>query len=126
MSGGASHGRLQPLRVGIRVGAQYREMRFDSPRILIGRSFSTQEGPPVIDLSEDNSVSRRHAEIRWTGKVYTVVDLGSINGTWVNGERISPGEVRRLRDKDRIAVGRLSVLTINLLGGHDAGSAPTV
>ena len=126
MSRGASHDRLQPVRVGIRVGAQYREMRFDSPRILIGRSLSTQEGPPVIDLSEDSSVSRRHAEIRWTGEGYTVTDLGSTNGTWINGERISPGQIRRLRDQDRIAVGRLSVLTINLSGGHDASSSPTI
>ena len=50
----------------------------------------------------DTSVSRRHAEIRPTGDGWTIVDLGSTNGTRVNGRPITE---RRLADGDTITVG---------------------
>lgn len=50
----------------------------------------------------DTSVSRRHAEVRRTGDGWTLVDLGSTNGTRVNG---SPITERRLEDGDTITVG---------------------
>lgn len=50
----------------------------------------------------DESVSRRHAEVRRQGSNIVVVDLGSTNGTKVNGGGIRE---RRLRDGDEITVG---------------------
>lgn len=50
----------------------------------------------------DTSVSRTHAEVRPTGDGWTVVDLGSTNGTKVNGAAITE---RRLKDGDTISVG---------------------
>lgn len=50
----------------------------------------------------DSSVSRRHAEVRPTGDGYVVVDLGSTNGTRVNGGGVSE---RPLQDGDTISVG---------------------
>jgi pSer/pThr/pTyr-binding forkhead associated (FHA) protein len=50
----------------------------------------------------DTSVSRRHAEVRATGDGWTVVDLGSTNGTKVNGAVVTE---RRLKDGDTISVG---------------------
>lgn len=50
----------------------------------------------------DESVSRRHAEVRRQGTHIVVVDLGSTNGTKVNGAGISE---RRLEDGDEITVG---------------------
>jgi len=50
----------------------------------------------------DTSVSRRHAEVRRTGDGWSIVDLGSTNGTRVNG---SPITERRLQDGDTITVG---------------------
>ena len=41
----------------------------------------------------DTEVSRRHAEIRRDGNVFTVADLGSSNGTFVNGQRIEQHEL---------------------------------
>jgi len=110
----------------VRVGVSYREMRFSEQRILIGRAAPGAKDPLQIDLSRDESVSRRHAEIRWIGDGYSIVDLGSTNGTWVNGERIDPDQPLRLHDGDRIAVGRLSVLTVHSTGSNNAGSAPAV
>ncbi len=54
---------------------------------------------------EDSSVSRRHARIGWNGSGWTLVDVGSKNGTTVNGE---PARGAELRDGDSIGIGRLS------------------
>src|SRR4051794_13297785 len=54
----------------------------------------------------DTSVSRRHAEVRRTGDGWTIVDLGSTNGTRVNGAPVSD---RRLQDGDTITVGDASL-----------------
>jgi len=67
-------------------------------------------------ILDDPGISRRHTEIRVTSDgphlVASVRDLGSTNGTFVNGERITS---QRLADGDRINVGR-TALTYH--GGH--------
>jgi serine phosphatase RsbU (regulator of sigma subunit) len=56
----------------------------------------------------DPSVSREHAEVRMTGDKIQVEDLGSHNGTWVNGTRLTaPAE---LRPGDRIRFGSYEVV----------------
>ncbi len=67
----------------------------DTP-VLIGRTSDAN-----IQLT-DTSVSRRHAEIRPDGAHYVLVDLGSTNGTRVNGAAISQ---QQLRNGDHILVG---------------------
>lgn len=62
----------------------------------IGRTPDNQIVVPVRE------VSRRHAEVVLTENGYVVKDLGSPNGTFVNGERITE---HRLQDEDRIAMG---------------------
>ncbi len=60
---------------------------------------------------DDPGVSRRHSEIRVTNDgphlVSSIRDLGSTNGTFVNGERISS---QRLQDGDRVTIGRTSAI----------------
>ncbi len=63
---------------------------------VIGRS------PDCSVYLADSSVSRRHAEIRPAGDGWLLVDLGSTNGTRVNGSTISE---RRLADGDTITAG---------------------
>ncbi len=55
----------------------------------------------------DGNTSRHHAEIRRSGSGFIVVDLGSTNGTYVNGERLTVD--RRLADGDTITVGAISL-----------------
>ena len=52
----------------------------------------------------DTEVSRRHAEIRREAGVYTVIDLGSSNGTLINGRRVEAG---RLRPGDVLSIANL-------------------
>ena len=56
--------------------------------LVIGRSSACQ-----LVLAHD-TVSRRHAELRIEGGCWLLRDLGSSNGTWVNGRRVVEAEVR--------------------------------
>jgi hypothetical protein len=63
---------------------------------------------PECTVSFDNTnVSRRHAEIRPEGDGFVLIDLGSTNGTMVNGARISR---HRLLDGDHITFGSTEVV----------------
>lgn len=55
----------------------------------------------------DLNVSRRHAQVRRAGPVFVVADLGSTNGTTVNGSRIDGETV--LHDGDVIGVGAMQI-----------------
>jgi hypothetical protein len=72
--------------------------------LVIGRSRE-------CDLRvSDGNASRRHAEVVQEGSSYVVVDLGSTNGTELNGRRITR---EKLTDGDRITIG-----ATNLVFGH--------
>jgi putative nucleotidyltransferase with HDIG domain len=59
---------------------------------------------------DDNSVSRRHAEIRLgPDGVWVVADLGSTNGTYVNGNRLN-GREHPLRFRDVVQFGKVAML----------------
>ena len=55
----------------------------------------------------DQNVSRRHAEVRPTSRGYVVVDLGSTNGTLVNGTRIR--DEQAIADGDILSFGSTNV-----------------
>ena len=66
-------------------------------RTLVGRS-------PECDIFlDDVTVSRRHAEITRAGDSFTITDLGSLNGTFVNRRRIESAE---LQDDDEVQIGK--------------------
>lgn len=62
-----------------------------------------EPGLEVVIAANAANVSRRHAEIRRQEGVYILVDLGSFNGTFLNGRRLSAGEI--LHDNDLIELG---------------------
>jgi Protein of unknown function (DUF3662)/FHA domain len=77
-----------------------REFGIESPITVIGRS---SECDVVVG---DPNVSRRHAEIRRMGRGYSLVDLGSTNGTEVNGQRVTETS---LMNGDVIGVGTTQI-----------------
>ncbi len=76
----------------------------------IGRWDADNGVFPDVDLDAfdtEAKVSRRHARIIYNKGVYSVEDLGSTNGTYVNrGRRLIPGTPHRLNDGDEIIVGK--------------------
>ena len=79
-----------------------------------GRSYQLTDGTHVIGRGQDSAfrlpdtgVSRRHFEIGWDGHQATLTDLGSTNGTTVNG---NPVQSCPLNDGDVIRVGHSSLV----------------
>jgi FHA domain/zinc-ribbon domain len=66
-------------------------------RTLIGRS------PECDVFLDDVTVSRKHAELVREGDTFTITDLGSLNGTFVNKKRI---ESAQLDDDDELQIGK--------------------
>jgi hypothetical protein len=75
--------RREPRSLGLPAAGELR-----AASLLIGRSSACQ-----LVLADD-TVSRRHAELRVEDGCWVLRDLGSSNGTWVNGRRVVEAEVR--------------------------------
>src|SRR5947209_4495525 len=66
---------------------------------------------------DDSSVSRYHAEVRLTDRGWRVHDLGSTNGTRLNGVRLGNGQWP-LRTRDLLQFGEVTVEVVALLEGE--------
>ena len=73
----------------------------DADATVIGRH------PDSDIFLDDITVSRRHAEIRRGAAGFEVHDVGSLNGTYVNKERVEEGE---LRSGDEIQIGKFKLV----------------
>ncbi|MFP3899860.1 MAG: FHA domain-containing protein [Acidimicrobiia bacterium] len=94
------------VKRGPNVGSRF---TLDSDLIRAGRH-------PESDIFlDDITVSRRHAEIRREGGGYVVHDVGSLNGTYLNRERV---ESARLNDGDELQIGTFKL--VFLTGRGDA------
>lgn len=76
---------------------QGKRIELDRPLISVGRDASC-----TVQLN-DTEVSRKHDELKLNGATVEILDLGSSNGTFVNGKRVQRTE---LVSGDRIQVGR--------------------
>lgn len=79
---------------------------------VLGRAASTG-APPDFDLTlfdgAEMGVSRRHAALRRGEGVLSLVDFGSTNGTFLNGQRISANQTQIVRSGDEIRLGKLAI-----------------
>ncbi len=91
----------------------------DRRRVPIGEALTVGRGADCLLVIRDSAASRQHLEIRRSGIGWECRDLGSRNGTLVNGTRISSCE---LSDGDEIKIGETS-LTFEL-GDGSAASEP--
>ena len=84
----------------------------DGAAISVGRS-------PDNDIQiQDNYVSRSHFVLWQSGKKFFLKDLGSVNGTFVNGHRLRPGVTVEMKSGYAVVVGRSMIC----LGAKESGS----
>jgi len=77
-------------------------------RFLLDRDLTTVGRHPESDIFlDDITVSRRHAEFRRDAHDFWVHDVGSLNGTYVNGER---ADERQLKTGDEVQVGKFKLM----------------
>lgn len=80
--------------------------------LVIGRSTDNSAMVPDIDLAQfggaELGVSRLHMALEYDRKEHflQVRDLGSANGSFINGQKLHPKEVRVLRHNDELRLGR--------------------
>ncbi len=93
------------------VGTPPRVFTLFDDQTLVGRPAAGVRTP--VPVADDPGVSRRQAVlVRRDDGTLAVRDLGSANGTTVNGHAVTPGVDTPLADGDRIAVGAWTVLTV--------------
>lgn len=90
-----------PVNEGVLAVPGGKVVRIGEQPIVIGRQ------PDCDIVFDDPNISRRHAEVRVAAGEFTVADLGSTNGTKVNGVDVSIA--RALRDGDIITLGSNSI-----------------
>lgn len=83
---------------GAATGSRY---LLDENEITVGRD------PRADILLDDSTVSRQHAVFRRNGTVFSVVDAGSLNGTYVNRQRVDQAE---LKNGDEIMIGKFRLM----------------
>ncbi len=72
----------------------------ESTQLTIGRGLNNDI------ILEDTRVSRHHAQLRYRARRFWLTDLGSTNGTYINGEQVAE---QPLRDGDVISLGGLEL-----------------
>lgn len=82
---------------------------------VVGRRIrTTSEG--LLDLSPmggyNLGLSRRHALIQRTEHGYEILDLGSVNGTWLNEERLHPHKAYPLASGSHLRLGRMRLFVL--------------
>ena len=90
-------------------------------RFLLDRDVTTAGRHPDSDIFlDDVTVSRRHAEFRREGGEFVVIDVGSLNGTYVNRE---PVDTAVLANGDEVQIGKFRLVFLTgPKGDGDGGS----
>jgi len=103
-----------PTTIRLIIGDQERSIEISLDKALhMGRLDPASDVFPEVDLSNDDGlgkgVSRRHARILKREGTVVAEDLGSINGTFINGKRLAPYLPETLSDGDHLQLGRLLI-----------------
>jgi CRP-like cAMP-binding protein len=83
------------------------------PDSLIGRYDSVTGQTPEVDLTHEDSarnISRRHARlVVKEGKPFVAEEIGTMNGTYLNGQRLATGVLTPIKDGDELTLCRLGL-----------------
>jgi pSer/pThr/pTyr-binding forkhead associated (FHA) protein len=85
----------------------------DKTEFTVGRASEGQPITPDVDLGEFNAfdfgVSRLHIVVRLTSEKLSVMDLGSSNGTFVNGIRLPINTEQVISSGDVVSLGKFRI-----------------
>ena len=93
------------VKRGPNAGARF---LLDQDRVRAGRH------PDSEIFLDDITVSRRHVEFTRSGNVWTIKDAGSLNGTYLNRDRV---EESRLSSGDEVQIGKFKLVFLSGSGG---------
>jgi len=105
--------------IAVYIEGEFNPVHIDSgEEFVIGRKAGTTSSTSdsLLDLSPlggyGQGVSRRHAAIRHTKEGYQILDLGSVNGTWLNDIRMAPHQYRPLPNRSYVRVGGMRLFVL--------------
>lgn len=106
-----------PLPLHLKVVATDHRIRLPStPEVQIGRLDAAHGIFPDVDLTPDGGleggISRRHCKIHQRGTTYLIEDVGSANGTYLNGQRLTPYLPHVLKHGDELQLGRVKLQVV--------------
>jgi CheY-like chemotaxis protein len=95
--------------------------------VILGRQTDGSPAFGVLDLEPygafEKGVSRTHARVKRQGNTFLVDDLGSANGTFINGHSLPQGEARQISSGDELRLGKLR-LRVYFLEEGETGHDP--
>jgi CRP-like cAMP-binding protein len=95
---------------------------------LIGRYDSVTGSTPEVDLTQEDAsrnISRRHARlVTKEGKHFVAEEIGTMNGTFLNGEKLPTGVLTPIKDGDEVTLCRLSI-TFRVPGPRESPESPS-
>jgi pSer/pThr/pTyr-binding forkhead associated (FHA) protein len=81
--------------------------------ISLGRADKDSNWQPTVDLTPygatDQGVSRMHVDLFFESDQVFVLELGSANGTRLNGAKVTMGVAQQIRDGDELELGRMRI-----------------
>jgi pSer/pThr/pTyr-binding forkhead associated (FHA) protein len=98
---------VEALRRGTALLVVLRGPNAGARFLLDSDEVSTGRHPDSDIFLDDVTVSRKHATFRRDGDVFLVRDVGSLNGTYVNRERIDEAE---LKTRDEVQIGKFRLV----------------
>jgi hypothetical protein len=101
------HPKLVVLR-GLRIGLEY---PIYEGRNTIGRFADKPVDIDMMNQESDEQIwcSRQHAVVLFDGSVVAIEDCNSLNGTWLNGQRVGAGQRRAMKSGDVLQVGTVQM-----------------
>ncbi len=91
-----------------------RVVQLTKTHTFLGRRDYTTGFVPDVDLTkedEEKYISRKHSKISYIGgKFYVSEEPGAVNGTFLNGEKLSTGVKQDLNDKDELTLCHLNIV----------------
>lgn len=110
------HGGGAPVATSTRarlILSSGREFPLEKDTILLGRRSPVDGIFPEVDLTDhdtDSYISRRHGRITRQETGYVYEDLGSSNGSWVNGSKLQPHVQQPLKEGDSLRLGKTEMV----------------